>query len=142
MTNRPLTGQDIGQAHFATRAVLERLLAGLDLRFEGPVALNLLSAAAGAPSRGEVIGQLAQGLKISAQQAHDVLDELAAQGLTSSDDSELALTASGRARVEQVREGLSGITGRLYGDLPADDLIIAQRVLAAVTARANAELAA
>jgi hypothetical protein len=140
-TNRPVNGQDIGQAHYATRAVLERLLTGIGLQFETSVALNLVGNAASAPTEAELAGQLEQGLKISPQQARGILSQLTDQGLTSTDGSEVNLTPTGRARVAQVRDGLAEITGRLYGDLPAGDLIVAQRVLASVTERANAELA-
>jgi hypothetical protein len=41
----------------------------------------------------------------------------------------------------QIRGAATEITARLWGDLPADDLDAAGRVLATVLDRANAELA-
>lgn len=45
----------------------------------------------------------------------------------------------GRAKYGQIRGTLEEITGRLF-DFPAEDLATAGRVLALVTARANAEI--
>jgi hypothetical protein len=49
---------------------------------------------------------------------------------------------AGSARFSEIRDGIAQITGRLYGGFPAADLAVAHRVLAAVTERANAVLAA
>ena len=41
----------------------------------------------------------------------------------------------------RIRTAITEITQRLWGDLPAEDLATAGRVLAIITERANAELA-
>ncbi len=144
--NRPLNGQDIGQASIASRAVLERLLADVDLRFEGWVALNTLSTSIPALSRADLAERLVHGILISPDTAERTLADLADRGLTSTDSAtparpRLSLTTAGGAMVAQLREGMARIAVQLYGGLPEADLVTAQRVLAVVTERAKAELA-
>jgi hypothetical protein len=128
-----LNGQIIGQASIATRALLNRELEQAGLTFEQSVALNL------AASGGSVTADaLAGGLRIPVADAEAALSGLAGAGLLEPDGT---ITAAGRAIQQQVGARIAGITARLYGDLPADDLVTAARVLTEVTARANAELA-
>ncbi len=144
--NRPLNGQDIGQASIASRAVLDRLLADVDLRFEGWVALNTLSTSIPALSGADLAERLVHGILISPDTAERTLADLADRGLTSTDSAtparpRLSLTTAGGAMVAQLREGMARIAVQLYGGLPEADLVTAQRVLAVVTERAKAELA-
>jgi hypothetical protein len=128
----PLNGQVIGQAERATRALLDRLLAGVGTPFEQWVALNL-TATTGPVSAAE----LAARLRIPLDEAGSALSALTVAGLLARDGT---LTVAGRSRHEEISAGLAGITARLYGDLPADDLAVAGRVLTLITARATAEL--
>ncbi|MFJ1702982.1 hypothetical protein [Kitasatospora sp. NPDC088346] len=83
-------------------------------------------------------------LKIDAAAALAVLAELTTAGLLAEPSGEggrLGLTDAGRARHEAIRAAVGELTARLYGGLPAEDLAAAARVLTAVTARADAELA-
>jgi DNA-binding MarR family transcriptional regulator len=147
MTQTPtLNGQDIGRAQKAIGAVLDRLLAETGTTFRSWVILNVLAANGPALDQEELVGRVAVGLKIDELTVRADLAELASQGLISSAPSSAtspvsALTPAGSTRVGQVQEGIAAITQRLYGGLPAEDLITARRVLAAVTDRANAELA-
>jgi hypothetical protein len=52
------------------------------------------------------------------------------------------LTSSGSAVFDQINAGVRQVTERLYGDIAVGDLVTARRVLAIVTERANAMLAA
>jgi DNA-binding MarR family transcriptional regulator len=143
MSDTPtLTGQDIGQAALATRAVLDVLLAESGTTFHQSVALNLLANAPSAEQDG-LVRQLSHGLKIDPSTAVGVVDGLAAEGLVarSGHPANLTLTPTGDARHRQIRHGIDQITERLYGDLPHEDLATAHRILAIVTERANAELA-
>jgi DNA-binding MarR family transcriptional regulator len=146
MTETPiLTGQDIGQAHLATRAVLERLLAQTGLDFGASVTLNAAAGNDPPLRRADLIARVVHGLKIEESAAVAVLTDLLDQGLVAltpptAADPEVTLTPAGQARFQQVREGIGQITQRLYGGLPNDDLAAAHRVLTAVTDRANAEL--
>lgn len=128
-----LNGQIIGQASIATRALLNRELDQVGLTFEQSVALNL--AASGAPVTADT---LASPLRIPAAAAGAALSGLVEAGLLEPDGT---ITAAGRATQQQVGARIAAITARLYGDLPAGDLVTAARVLTEVTARANAELA-
>jgi len=83
-------------------------------------------------------------LKIDDSAALAAIAELTASQLMESspgEDSHVGLTDAGQARYQQIRAAIGEINARLYGDLPADDLATAGRVLTTITARANAELA-
>jgi len=142
----PLNGQDIGQAEHATRAVLDRLLAGTGTQFHGWVIINQLATAGGALGEDELTGRVTYGLKIGEDAAHAAAAELAWQGLISREPAagggmQVALTPAGTARFQQIQGDIGQVTRRLYGGLPESDLVIAHRVLATVTERANTELA-
>lgn len=135
-----LTGIDIGQAERATRAVLDRLLAETETRFTTWVVLNTLATIGGSLDRAELRGRLVVGLKIPEAEATAIVDTVASAGLAMDGPDEVHLTDAGSALFQRIREGIAGITERLYGGLPKEDLQTAHRVLATVTARANAEL--
>jgi len=147
MTTTPtLNGQDIGQAESAVRALLNRLLARTGTQFHGWVILSLLGRGSGSLGEEELTGQIVHGLKIGEDAVHAAAAELAWHGLISrvtqmGEGAQLTLTAAGAARFDQIQDGISEVTARLYGGLPETDLTIAHRVLATVTERANAELA-
>ena len=147
MTPTPLlTGQDIGQAEKATRAVLDRLLAQTGTTFHGWVILNLLATHGSALGHDELASRVTHGLKIDEATVDAAVTDLVEHGLLRRTPSaaagpDITLTPSGTARFHQLRDGIAQITERLYGGLPADDLAVAHRVLAAVTERANAALA-
>ncbi|MBV6699168.1 winged helix DNA-binding protein [Kitasatospora aureofaciens] len=139
-----VNGQIIGQAHYATRAVLERLLARTDTSFQQSVALNAIAGNGAAMDRGQLIARMTATLKLDDSTALATIAELTASHLIEhlpDEDNHLLLTDAGRALNRDIRTAVDELTARLYGDLPADDLAAAARVLTLVTARANAELA-
>ncbi|WP_371497404.1 hypothetical protein OG871_15705 [Kitasatospora sp. NBC_00374] len=139
-----LNGQVIGQAHHATRALLETRLADSGTTFHQSLALNATADRGGAAERDALVARMTSTLKIDAAAALAVLAELTAAGLLAElpgDGGRLGLTDSGRARQDGIRAAVGELTARLYGDLPAEDLAAAARVLTVVTARADAELA-
>jgi hypothetical protein len=140
---RPLNGQVIGQAHAATRAVLERMLASTGTSFESWLLLNQIGSAAAAAEEGEVVRAVAHGLKADEQVVRAALAALVDADLVEHVPAgpTLALTPAGAERFQRIGAGIAAITERLYGDLPAEDLATAGRVLGAVTDRANQELA-
>lgn len=145
MSDTPtLTGQDIGQAERATRAVFDRFLAETGTTFDQWVTLNVLAAAESPVDGEEVLGQLTAGLRIPEPTARTTIDEVTSRGLVAAtgDPVRLELLPEGRARVQAVRHGIAQIAARLYGDLPAHDLATTHRVLAIIAERANAELPA
>ncbi|MGH9288609.1 MAG: MarR family winged helix-turn-helix transcriptional regulator [Acidimicrobiales bacterium] len=138
-----LTGQDIGQAERATRAVLDALLAETGTTFHQWVILNVMAGAASPVELDPLVQRLTHGLKIDRPTALGAIDEVVAKGLVSRSGGpvRLALTPAGDTRFRAVRHGIDQITHRLYDDLPPEDLATAHRILAIVTERANAELA-
>jgi len=145
MSDTPtLTGQDIGQAERATRAVFDRFLAETGTTFDQWVTLNVLAAAESPVDGEEVLGQLTAGLRIPEPTARTAIDEVTSRGLVAAigDPVRLELLPEGTARVQSVRHGIAQIAARLYGDLPAHDLATTHKVLAIIAERANAELPA
>ncbi|WP_446214866.1 MarR family winged helix-turn-helix transcriptional regulator [Micromonospora sp. IBHARD004] len=139
-----LTGQVIGQAHHATRAVLERELAGIGITFPQSVALNAVAAEGGVVERTALVGRMTGGLKVDESAVRTTLAELTDAGLLRTlpaGGSGLALTDAGRARQRQVADAVAGIVARLYADIPAAELEVAGRVLTLLKQRADAELA-
>jgi hypothetical protein len=144
-TTPTLNGQVIGQAEHATRAVLDRLLARTGTTFHHWVALNLIAVNDEAIDRDQLIARMTGALKIDAAAVLTTIGELTASKLLEalpSEGSHIRLTGAGKARHRLIRTAIDELTARLYGDLPADDLATAGRVLTVITARANAELAA
>jgi DNA-binding MarR family transcriptional regulator len=144
MSHTPtLTGQDIGQAERATRAVLDALLAETDTTFHQWVILNVMTGAASPVELDPLVQRLTHGLKIDRPTALGAIDGVVAKGLVSRSRQpvRLTLTPAGDARFRAVRQGIDQITHRLYGDLPPADLATTHRILTIVTDRANAELA-
>jgi DNA-binding MarR family transcriptional regulator len=146
--NQPpiLTGQHIGQAHYATRALLETSLAKTALPFASWLMASFIATAGPVVTEAAAIERITGGLKVDEATARTALDDLIARGYaartTDTSPPSVELTESGAALVQQLTAATSGIAERLYGDLSRADLETARRVLETVTARANAELAA
>ncbi|MEU1471160.1 MarR family winged helix-turn-helix transcriptional regulator [Streptomyces sp. NPDC005761] len=145
MTTAPtVNGQVIGQAHYATRAVLESVLAATGTTFHQSVALNATADSGGSTERHLLLERMTSTLKIDATTVETVLAGLIAQGLLEQepgDAARLTMTPAGSELHHTHRAALTKITDRLYADLPAEDLAAAGRVLTEVTARADAVLA-
>jgi len=140
-----LTGQDIGQAATATRAVFNRLLAETGTTFNDWVILNDLGTSGQKANQNDVVGRLARALQTDETPVRAALTELVRQSLvnqtpSATNNPEISLTPAGTSRFHQVQEGIKQIAQRLYGDLAPEDLATAHRVLGIVTERANAEL--
>ncbi len=129
-----LTPQVIGQAEKTLNAILDEAQW---------ITLTLTAAGAGAGGRGQLVTQVAHGLKIDEARARAHLDSLAAEGLVrdSGDAAPVRLTATGEQVHGQIRTAVTQVTKRLWGDLPIADLDTAGRVLSIITDRAGAELA-
>ncbi|MGW5672223.1 hypothetical protein [Micromonospora sp. NPDC003776] len=137
-----LNGQTIGQAHYATRALLERHLTRLGISFPQSAALNAVAAEGGALARDALLRRMTDALKIDEPAARATLDDLVHAGLLRADGAGLALTDAGRTVQRRVGDAVAGITARLYGDIPAPELAAAGRLLTLIKQRADAELAA
>jgi hypothetical protein len=137
-----LTGQDIGAAARATGALFDRVLSASGTEFNGWVILNLLGTNGSSLGHEDLVDRVVHGLRIDVTVAVDALAGLVHSGLVTDTEGLVALTPAGTVRFGEIRDGATGISRRLYGDLPADDLVTAHRVLATVTERANTELKA
>ncbi|MGW1185027.1 hypothetical protein ACWD7Y_11105 [Streptomyces drozdowiczii] len=137
-----VNGQVIGMAHYATRAVAERLLPE-GTTFHQALALSAAEGAGGTVERRALIARLAGAVKLDLAAAEATVVALTSAGLLEERPGDLlALTPAGDALVQGYKAGVADIAAELYGDLPAEDLAAAGRVLTEVTARADAMLAA
>ena len=135
-----LSTQVIGQAESALGAILDPLLARTGTTFQQWLVLTVTAASGADIDRATLIARIAGARKIDGAEVETAIGELAAAGLARA-ASRVTLTEAGQARYTGIRTALEGITARLF-DFPAEDLATAGRVLAILTARANAELTA
>jgi DNA-binding MarR family transcriptional regulator len=143
MSTTPMfSTQLLGQTEQAANAILDRLLAEPGLT--EPQWVTLVITAMSALDHGQLVDRVADALKMSRPAAEALVAELATANLLSIPDAHHAavtLTDSGEQLYTETRAATIRITERLWGDLPAEDLATAGRVLSTVLARANTELA-
>lgn len=136
----PSLSTDIGQAERTLRGLLERQLRAAGLSFPEWTALTAVRGA-GSMSVTDLVERQLRGRVTSAPAARQTISQLRTRGLLSaSADDRLTLTQQGEAFYAPLAERVSGITQQLWGDLPADDIDAARRILAEVTRRARAQL--
>jgi hypothetical protein len=138
-----LSTRVIGQAEKTLGAILDRQLAGTGLTEPQWVILTLAVTSGGTAGRDQFTRMVAGALKISETEAGARVGDMVAARQLQITGEPPAVTATSAARQLHSRVGaaITGITQRLWGDLPAGDLATAGRVLAIITERANAELA-
>ncbi|MGW7197807.1 hypothetical protein [Streptomyces chryseus] len=139
-----VNGQVIGQAHYATRAVLERYLARTGTTFHQSVALNVAADSGAGVDRGHLVSRMTGSLKIDDATALATIGELTGAALVEAvpgDECRIRLTDAGRELHRSIRTEVGEITARLYDGFAPDELAVAGRLLTVLTARANAELA-
>ncbi|MGC4835754.1 hypothetical protein ACLQ3D_14760 [Micromonospora vinacea] len=139
-----LNGQVIGQAHYATRALLERAVAPLGVEFNQVLALNVLANGPTEPA--QLTQRITSTLKVDEREVQRVLTTLVDANLAQvdhdADTPRLLLTDAGHAVQARIADAVADISARLYADIPTDEASAAARALTVVTQRANAELAA
>ncbi|MBM0203624.1 winged helix-turn-helix transcriptional regulator [Micromonospora sp. STR1s_5] len=139
-----LNGQVIGQAHYATRALLERASAPLGVEFNQLLALNVL--ANGPVESAHLTHRITSTTKVDEQEVQRVLATLVDANLAQADHDadapRLRLTDAGHAVQARIADAVADISVRLYADIPTDEASAAARALTLITQRANAELAA
>ncbi|MFE0257613.1 MarR family transcriptional regulator [Streptomyces sp. NPDC059010] len=142
-TTTPLVNpRVIALAHYAGRALLEKVLARHGATFQQSVTLRLAAVADGPVDRDGLVGGVVDALKIDAAEAHSVVDELVAgELLTPQGASAVRITDAGRELYDSTSAATAPITARVYADIPEEDLAAAGRALTLITERANAELA-
>lgn len=145
MSATPTFGpQVLGQTEKALNAILDRRLAGTGLTEHQWITLTLTVVGGGTVDRDQLVGRVAGALKVSEPAAQARIAELVAVQLLKAPDGEglpVQVTDAGQQLYGEIRADVAEITQRLWGDLPADDLATAGRVLSTILARADAELA-
>lgn len=135
-------GRDVALAHYASRALLERTLAGHGLSFQQNVALRLAATADGPVDHAGLVDGVTDSLKVDESDARDAVEGLVALGLLVQDGpSRVRATEAGRELYGKASTEAGAIAARLYAGIPEEDLAATARVLGLVTERANAELA-
>jgi DNA-binding MarR family transcriptional regulator len=132
----------LGLAHYAARAVLESVLDRHGATFQQQITLRLAVVAEEPVEHDALVSQVVGSLKVDAGDARGVIAQLAARGLVTVDGSVVRVTDAGRDFHTRVSAETGEISARIWGGIPAEDLAAAGRVLATVTERADAELAA
>lgn len=138
-----LTGQDIGMAARATRALLDMVLDEAGTTFEIWVTLNTL-AQTGSPVRRDALRwDLAGRLGVDESSITPLLDQLASAGLVEASrvpGGTVDITPDGEAMYGRLRDAIARTSADLYAGLDPDDLAVTRRVLLEVTDRATARL--
>ncbi|KUN28448.1 hypothetical protein AQJ11_13110 [Streptomyces corchorusii] len=129
-------------AHYAARSVLEYVLARYGATFQQQVALRAAITTETPQTSDDLITQVQGSLKADPADIRATLDELLAKQLLVADGAHLRPTDAGRELFAATGAETAPISARIWGGIPAEDLTAAGRVLALVTERANAELAA
>lgn len=129
-------------AHYAARSVLEHVLARYGATFQQQVALRAAITTEIPQTSDDLITQVQGSLKADPADIRATLDELLAKQLLVAEGAHLRPTDAGRELFAATGAETAPISARIWGGIPAEDLTAAGRVLALVTERANAELAA
>jgi hypothetical protein len=135
-----LSTQVIGQTEKALNAILKRELAGSGVSEPQWVTLTLAVVSGGSIDRDELTRRVAGSLKLADGEVRELIAELDGAGLLSEASQAVTVTEAGAQLHARVRAAVGEITARLWGDLPADELQTAGRVLSTVLERANSEL--
>ncbi|MGW5156596.1 hypothetical protein ACWEPN_14060 [Nonomuraea wenchangensis] len=132
----------IGQTEKTLNAILERQLDGTGITEPQWVTLTLTSVNGGTIDRAELIDKVSKATKFSEASVAERIAELTAAGLLKDggEGGDVQVSEAGQQQWTQVRTALGPITQGLWGDLPAEDLTVAARVLNTVLARANGVL--
>jgi DNA-binding MarR family transcriptional regulator len=137
------TPQVLGETEKALNAILIRELTASDLTEHQWIAMQLTTAGGGTVAHEQLVGRLAGALKRGTSDAETRVDELVTAGLLTYVDDHgdglVRVTETGRQVHGRIRATVADITGRLWGDLPQDDLDVTGRTLATILERANAE---
>ncbi len=142
-TTGPLAdARALGLAHYAARGVLEHVLARHGITFQQQIALRAALTADAPQTPDDLVAQVHDSLKADPADIRACLDELLAEQLLVADGTHLRPTDAGRERIAAVGAESAPLSARVWGGIPTEDLAAAGRVLALVTERANAELAA
>ncbi|WP_225094986.1 MarR family transcriptional regulator [Streptomyces sp. CoH27] len=133
----------IALAHYAGRAILERVLVRHGIDFLQSVTLRLTVVADGPVERAGLVADVVGAVKVAEADAHRAIDALTAARLVSAEEpSQVRVTDAGRELYATTSAATAPITARIYAGISEEDRAVAGRVLALITERADAELAA
>jgi hypothetical protein len=141
MDTPTLNPQIVGQAENAHGAIMTRVLTGTGLDRDGWIALSLTMFNGGTIEAAALTERLADAVKVDHATAEAAISNITAAGLVTGDGGLVAATGAGQAIFDRVRSATGPIVARAYSDVPAEDLQTAARVLIAITAGLNRELA-
>jgi len=135
----PFGTQLIGRTEKSLGAILDRILRDSDLSEPEYVAMRVCAVHPGRP-RAEITAQLTTVFRKGEAHAAALIDRLIAAGIVESDSAgSLQLSPAGVQLNGRITAETDAVTARLWGDLPAEDLELAGRVLMTVLRRAAAE---
>ncbi|WP_406453220.1 MarR family transcriptional regulator [Streptomyces sp. NBC_00876] len=140
-----LNPQLIGEAENAHKPLMAHVLRGTGTTFVQWVALKTVAAGGGAVHRDQVVGRLTGSLKTDGATARATVTGLTDARLLRTapdDEAKVAFTESGAALYHRLSTSVAEITADVYSGIPAEDMATAARVLARITARANAVVTA
>ncbi|NRQ31815.1 hypothetical protein HII36_08175 [Nonomuraea sp. NN258] len=135
-----LNPQILGQAENAHRALLERTLTGTGLTYRHWVTLKIAAVSGPAIQHEQLAARAAGALKIDVQAVGESITHLASSGLLDVRSGAVGLTARGHDLHQRLSAAIGQTISRLYSAVSAEDLQVAGRVLATITAHANTEL--
>lgn len=132
----------VGQAEKAHNAVLDRVLAGTTLDERQWITLQLAIATGGAVRVSDLISRVSGAAKFPPMAVDAAIGALTGTGLLDRGaEDDVTVSAAGTALVADLRGKVADFIGIAYGQVPADDLATAGRVLKAITVSLSDELA-
>ena len=141
-TTPPLTGQDINLAASATRRLLVANLVPLGITFEQSIVINQVGSGRVA-SETALAALLRKGLQLSDAEIESLLATMADADLVGrGDGGALTLTVHGHRTFERSAAVVAGLVAELYAGFASGELARTREILAEITARAEARLAA
>ncbi|QHA08450.1 winged helix DNA-binding protein [Streptomyces broussonetiae] len=133
----------IALAHYASRAVLERVLAPHGIDFLRSVTLRLTAVADRPVERAALVAEVVGAVKVTEAEAHRALEALMGAGLVSAEEpSHVHATDAGRKLYATTSAETAPVSARIYAGISEEDRAVTGRVLTLITERADAELAA
>ncbi|MGX1811059.1 hypothetical protein ACWIGI_35515 [Nocardia sp. NPDC055321] len=132
----------VGQAEKHHAAILNRALAGTTLDEHQWIVLNQALAAGEPVEPAAYIARIARMTRWNPADVETAIDALLGSGLlATTPEGSVEPTAAGTALAGRIRAESGAIVSAAYGSVSPEDLAIAARVLATVTARMAEELA-
>lgn len=136
-----LTSRDLNVAAFATRALLDSLLADAGISFETSIVLGQAFDAPDGLPIDAVIQRFTVDVRRPAEDVPGIVAEAESAGVVTRDGDLIHITSAGRTLQESLNTRIADVVSRVYGGIPRDDLVVARRVVDQVIAQARTELA-